>query len=1125
MELPLEVVFENRTLAALSRSIDVLRNEETSHQRSQLRPVSREGELPLSFAQQRLWFLDQLDPGSPMYNIPVAIQIQGHLEVNALEKSLSEMARRHEILRTTFRSEMGKPVQVINPPAPIEVSVVDLSQNTAEETEAQARILAREEALTPFDLERGPLLRVRVVRIASDEHMLLLTMHHIIADEWSALVFVRELGSLYIQIRDDQPPALPALPIQYADYAHWQREFLSGDAYEKQLAYWREQLQDAAPRLELPTDKARPSVQTHRGATESLRIDTFLRDAVVDLSAQEGVTVFMTLLAAYQTLLHRYSSQDDILVGSPIANRTQMATESLIGFFVNTLVLRLDFSGNPTFREMVRKARKVCLAAYAHQDVPFERLVEELQPERDQSHAPLFQVAFAYQPQPMALDRIGDLSLAPMEVDSPTAKFDITLTVHGQEDGLLLSMEYNTDLYTETTARRLLQHYENVLKSAVSDPDQRVSHLELLDDGERGTIVRTWNESDAPYPDTVCVHERFEQIVGQYPDVLAVMAGSDSLTYRELDRRANQLSRHLRAMGVGPETLVGVSMERSLEMVIGIVGILKAGGGFIPLDPSYPEERLKFMIEDSGISVLLTQEALQERLSGYGAQLVPLDSLTSTIAGEDDTALPLQTVPENLAYAIYTSGSTGRPKGTLLHHRGLCNLATAQIQAFGVGPASRILQFSSLSFDASVWETVMALLSGATLVMANREHLATGQGLHEVLRDNHISTVTLPPSVLAVVPEEPLPELRTLITAGEKCPPDLVERWGEGRKFFNAYGPTETTVCASMLQVDKRYEEGPPIGRPILNTRVYLVDRHMEPVPVGVAGELLIGGVSLARGYLGRPDLTAEKFIPDPISGESGARLYRTGDLARFLPDGNIDFMGRIDDQVKVRGFRIELGEVEAVLGLQPGIRDAVVVVREDMPGDKRIVAYFVPRNEQVPSSVELRDALRAHLPEFMVPSAFVGLEAMPLMPNGKVDRKALPAPEISRDDLGVAYVAPRNETEERLTELASTLLGIEKMGVHDSFFELGGHSLLATQLISRVRHEFDVELPLRTIFAAPTVAGLAEKIEAMRDEGKGSLDAIAEKLKNIENLSESEVEALLEERKTRVSNQGIAHG
>ncbi|MCK5574126.1 MAG: amino acid adenylation domain-containing protein, partial [Bacteroidetes bacterium] len=620
------------------------------------------------------------------------------------------------------------------------------------------------------------------------------------------------------------------------------------------------------------------------------------------------------------------------------------------------------------------------------------------------------------------------------------------------------------------------------------------------------------------YPDSVCVHERFEQLVDKYPDVLAVMAGAESLTYRELDHRANQLSRYLRGLGVGPETLVGVCMERSLEMVIGVVGILKAGAGFVPLDPTYPAERLGYMIEDSGLSVLLTQEELCERLDSYEVRLVPLDSSWEAIAREEETSPEVNTVPANLAYAIYTSGSTGKPKGTLLQHQGLCNLATAQIQAFGVGPASRILQFSSLSFDASVWETVMALLSGATLVMANRESLATGQGLLEVLREHHISTVTLPPSVLAVVPEEPLPELRTLITAGEKCTPDLVERWGEGRSFFNAYGPTETTVCASMLRVDDRYEEGPPIGRPILNTRIYLMDRSLEAVPVGVAGELHVGGVGLARGYLGRADLTAERFIPDPFSGEEGARLYKTGDLACYLPDGSIDFVGRIDDQVKVRGFRIELGEIEAVLGLHPAIRDVVVIVREDIAEDKRIVTYVVPRSAESPASSELRSFLREQVPEFMVPSTFVFLDEMPLMPNGKIDRRALPVPERSRDDLENVYVAPRDDAEQWLAELSAKLLGVEKVGVHDDFFELGGHSLLATQLISRVRQKFDVEIPLRAIFAAPTVAGLAEKIEGMKKESQGSLEAISEKLKSIENLSQSEVEALLGEREGRVS-------
>jgi amino acid adenylation domain-containing protein len=1118
IDVPIKEVFESRTVAALAQAIERIRQAEHEQLGPPLQPIPREGSLPLSFAQQRLWFLDQLDPDSPMYNIPVALHVRGGLDVPVLERSLNEMVRRHEILRTTFRSEMGKPVQVIGPPTPVDVALVDLSGEDGEDRDSRVHAFARQEAEKSFDLERGPLLRIRIVRLDRDEHVLVLTMHHIIADEWSALVFVRELSSLYQQIREGHAPSLPPLPIQYADYAHWQREYLSNGVYEKQVAYWREQLRSAPPILDFPTDKTRPSVQQFRGARLSMEIGEDLREAVVDLSAQEGVTLFMTLLAAFQSLLHRYTSQNDILVGSPIANRTQTATESLIGFFVNTLVLRADFSGNGTFRDIVRQAREVCLAAYAHQDVPFEKLVEELQPERDQSHSPLFQVAFAYQPQPLTAKSVGDLSLTPLEADTATSKFDLTLTVHSKEDGFVVSLEYNTDLFAEGSARRLLRHYESLLKSAVSDPDQRVSRLELLSEEEREAMLVTWNDTTGPYPDTVCVHEKFEQVVEHYPDVLAVMAGSASLTYAELDRRSNQLSRYLMGMGVGPEMFVGICMERSLEMVVGLMGILKAGAGFVPLDPTYPAERLEFMIQDSGVSVLITQRELCDRLEPYDTRLIPLDGEWETIAREENTPPPVNTIPSNLAYAIYTSGSTGKPKGTLLHHQGLCNLATAQIQAFGVGPASRILQFSSLSFDASVWETVMALLSGATLVMADREMLATGQGVLNTLRGNHISTVTLPPSVLAVVPEEPLPELRTLITAGEKCTPDLVERWGEGRRFFNAYGPTETTVCASMIQVEEQYEEGPPIGRPILNTRIYLLDSDLEPVPIGVAGELHVGGVGLARGYLGRADLTAEKFIPDSFSGALGARLYKTGDLARYLPDGNVEFLGRIDDQVKVRGFRIELGEIEAVLGLHPAILDVVVVVRGDIAGDKRVVAYLIPRTEQSPVTNELRKFVREQLPEFMVPSNFVFLDAMPLMPNGKIDRRALPIPERTRDDLENVYIAPRNETEERLAEISAELLGVERVGVHDDFFELGGHSLLATQLISRLRQVFDVEVPLRAIFAAPTVAGLADKIGEMKQERQGSLAVISEKLGNIEHLSQSEVEALLERREGRVS-------
>ena len=1117
-DVPLQYVFENRTLAGLSRAVESLRDAERGLPTPPLQPVPRGGDLPLSFAQQRLWFLDRLEPGSPMYNIPVSLRVTGPFDVAVFEQSLTEVVSRHEILRTTFRTENGSLLQVIEAKRGVKVPVLDLSARGYSEQERELSLMARKESRTPFDLEKGPLFRVNVVRLSQEEHVLFLTMHHIISDEWSALVLIRELSSLYEDFRQGKPSSLPALALQYADYAHWQREFLQGEVLEKEIGYWREQLRGTPPILEIPTDRPRPSVQTFRGASVTRPISADLRDAVAEVSGQEGVTPFMTFLAGFYAMLYRYSGQEDISIGSPIANRTQTASESLIGFFVNTLVLRADLSEDPTFRELLRQVREICLGAYAHQDVPFEKLVEELQPDRDLSHSPLFQVAFVYQPQPLNTIAIDGLTLTPLATENGSAKFDLTLTVHAQESGLLASLEYNSDIFDSSTAERMLQHYETLLKGLVGEPDGRVSLLALLSDGETDKLLRRWNKTEGSYPDSICIHTWFEEVVQRQPQALAVVSETESLTYQELNSRANQVARYLRRRGVGPEMLVGVCMERCADMIVGILGILKSGGAFVPLDPGYPPERLAFMCEDARLTALLVQHGTCDRVPAQTGNALNVDLERMNFEQEDDTNLEPVGVPENLAYVIFTSGSTGKPKGAMLQHRGVCNLATAQIEAFGVGSGNRILQFSSLSFDASVWEIVMALLSGSTLCLASREKLLAGDGLLEVLRDLRVNTVTLPPSVLAALPEEQLQDLRTIIAAGERCSRELVQRWADSRAFFNAYGPTESTVCASMHRCDPEQLSEPPIGRPILNTRIYLLDTHLEPVPVGVVGELHVGGVGLARGYLGRADLTAERFIPDSFSGGQGARLYKTGDLARFLPDGNIEFLGRIDDQVKVRGFRIELGEIEAVLGLHPAVRDVVVVVREDMPGDKRIVAYLVPRAEQSPAVGELRKFVRDQLPEFMVPSSFVFLEAMPLMPNGKVDRRTLPAPERTRDEVENVYVAPRNETEERLADISAKLLGVEKVGVHDDFFELGGHSLLATQLISRLRQEFDVEVPLRAIFTAPTVAGLADKIGEMKQERQGSLAVISEKLGNIERLSQSEVEALLEKHEKKVS-------
>ncbi len=1085
IELPLNKLFEVPTVAELANLIEGEKFSQEKSEAPPIVPVSREQEIPLSFAQHRLWFLDQLEPNSPFYNIPTALRFKGNLNVSALEKAFEEIIKRHESLRTTFDSSDGKPFQVIAPSIDTPLERIDLTEKPENDREKMLKDLAFEEAQQPFDLQNGPLFRVKLVQMQTDEFAILFTMHHIISDGWSITIFVQEIAALYEAFNAGKESPLPELKVQYPDFSHWQRQWLQGEVLDAQLSYWKEKLAGSPPILELPTDRPRPAVQSFNGATLSKFLPKKMADALKKLSREEGSTLFMTLMAAFKTLLYRYTGQDDISVGTPIANRKNLETEKLIGFFVNTLVMRTDLSDDPSFLDLLHRVRETALEAYAHQDIPFETIVEAVQPERDMSHSPLFQVMFVLQEARKSDIELSDVMITPLETDSGNAKFDLTLEVLEGVEQMELAFEYNTDLFDESTIDRMSGHFLNLLETILLDPEQPVSSLHIMGDGDKYQMLTEWNETTAEFPDNACVHEVFQKLAEEKPDAVATIFENASQTYGELNEKANQLARYLQKRGVQKESFVGICMERSLEMVIGIMAALKAGGAFVPLDPAYPAERLAFMMADSNLSVLLTQEKINEFLPEHDAETVCLDNEQDTIFQGNAENLNNNIVPENLAYMIYTSGSTGKPKGTMLQHRGLCNLAMAQHQAFDVTFGSRILQFSSLSFDASVWETVMALLNGSTLCLTRRENLASGQTLWQVLKDNQISTVTLPPSVAAIIPEEPLPDLNVIITAGEKCTAELVSKWNEnGRKFFNAYGPTETTVCASMLHVTEQYRQGPPIGRPINNFNLYILDKKNNPVPIGVAGELHIGGVGLARGYYNRPDLTAEKFIADPFSRTPGSRLYKSGDLARFLPDGNIEFLGRIDHQVKVRGFRIELGEIEAVLAEHADITDVIVIVREDVSGDKRLVAYLVTEAEKEMTAGDLRNYLRERLPDYMLPSAFMILEEFPLTPNGKVDRKALPAPDQSRPELGSEYVEPRNDDEKKLAEIVSELLNVEKVGVYDNFFDLGGHSLLATQFISRTRDAFEVELPLRSLFEKPTVAGLVEEITILRQSG-----------------------------------------
>ncbi|MBW4576031.1 MAG: amino acid adenylation domain-containing protein [Aphanothece sp. CMT-3BRIN-NPC111] len=1048
--------------------------------------IEQEAEVfvfPASFAQQRLWFLHQLVPGNAFYNVGCAIHLTGSLNLTALEQAFNTIVRRHESLRTTFVMVEGEPMQVIAPALSISLPAIDLGKLSATERETEVRRLAIQEAKRTFDLGKGPLLRLTLLQLSETEHVLLLNLHHIVADGWSIGVLIRELGTLYtafvsLDAKFPVSTSLPELPIQYADFAEWQRQLLQDEVLETQLAYWRQQLNNLSV-LNLPTDRLRPAIQTFQGAKQFLQLPLSLSKMLEALSQREGVTLFITLLAAFQTLLYRYTGQEDIAVGSPIANRNRSEVEGLIGFFVNSLVLRTYLGGNPTFIELLERVKQVALGAYAHQDLPFEKLVEELHPERDLSRNPLFQVSFTLQNTPVEVLKLPELKLKLLDFDPGTAKLDLEFHLWQDKEGIRGEVVYSTDLFDDITINRMLEHFTTLLSGIVANPEQRLGELPILTKAEDHQLLieLTPNKSSLkqenikiePY-----FHHLFEAQVEQTPNAIAVVFEDQPLTYDELNIWANQLAHYLQKLGVIPDAIVGICIERSVEMIVGLLGILKAGGAYLPLDPAYPQERLNLMLEEAKVAVLLTQQQFVERFAPQELSIVCLDNeKEANVYAQHSKENPTSSViADNLAYIIYTSGSTGKPKGVQIEHRGLYNLAEAQIDTFNLQPSDRVLQFASLSFDASIFEIVMALGTGATLYLAKKEFLLPGQALIQLLRDRAITHVTLPPAVLAVLPKEELPALQTIIAAGEFCSQDIVKHWAVGRRFFNAYGPTEATVWSTVAEISDRSSK-PPIGRAIANTQVYILDEYLQPVPIGIRGELYIGGEGLARGYLNRPDLTAEKFIPHPFSEKQGARLYKTGDLARYRSDGNIEFLGRIDEQVKIRGFRIELGEIEAVLSQHPSIKETVVIAREKVSGDKRLVAYIVPNPHLTFTIIQLRDFLKKKLPDYMVPSAFVVLDFLPLTPNGKIDRRAIPD-EPTNQSIDQACVEPRTPIESTLAEIWAEVLNLERVGINDNFFDLGGDSLLAIRLIDRIHKQFERELPLSALFLTPTVAGLA---------------------------------------------------
>ena len=1047
--------------------------------------------FPASFGQRRLWFLDQFEPASAAYNVPIATRIAGAFDREALERSLAAVVDRHEALRTRFEIEEGEPAQVIVSEVAVPLAWIDLTDAPAEQREARAQQMLSEESLRPFDLAQGPLIRAMVVRLAPEDQVLLVTLHHIVCDGWSLSILLRELSAFYNELVSARPSALPPLEIQYADYSVWLREWLDGGELQRQLAYWRQQL-SAVPVLQLQTDRPRPMVWSSRGAKLPIRLPRQLADDISAIARKERATPFMALLAAFQALLQRYTGQDDIAVGTPIAGRNRVEVEPLIGFFVNTLVLRTNLSGDPTFRELLARVRDVTLGAITHQDVPFEKLVEELRPERATTHTPFFQTMFVLQNTAPAVLDIDGTQAAPYELQDSTAKFEISVSLRNTGDGLRGTLEYNTDLFDRSTLERMAAHFEQLLEGICANPDARLSALPLLTASERQQID-TWNATAVELP-ALCLHQLVEAQAARTPDAIAVVSGTDSVSYHGLNARADRLARTLRAAGVGPRVVAGVCLDRSIDLVVALLGILKAGAAYLPLDPSYPDTRLSAMLEDSATTVVVTDAVNGSKLPG-GLRHVTLDRQHESQPAEaDESNIDSEATLDSLAYVLFTSGSTGRPKGVMIPHRAVCNYVRWMQSAYQIGPEERILQRTPMSFDLSVWEFYLPLISGATLVMAPPGGDFEPDVLVDVIVRNQVTAVQFVPSLLGLLLDEPsvsrCQSVRRVFSGGAALTPALRDRFFDTfgwASLHNQYGPTETCIN-SLAWTCPPADRTPmlPIGKPIANTVVYILGPSFELLPVGAVGELFIGGAGVARGYINRPNLTAERFIPDPFAGGE-ARLYRTGDRARYLPDGNVEYLGRNDDQVKVRGVRIELQEVSAALARHEGVQQCVVVTRDDAAGEAQLVAYYVARDPH-PADTDLRGFLSETLPDSMVPTRFVRLDALPLAPNGKIDRRALPAPVFNRTDAADRFVAPRSDIEKSLAGVWRQVLHVDTIGVHDNFFELGGHSLLAVQVVAKIRTECGLDLPLRALFEAPTIAGLLARVTSNERPGSECL-------------------------------------
>ncbi len=1081
VELSLRCLFEQPTIAELAQQLDTASHQHQSAPTTRIQPREPHQPLPLSFSQQQLWFLDQLVPNHPFYNVPEAFRLTGPLNITALEQSLQAIAQRHEILRTTFSTVDGQPIQTIQAIADMQLHVIDGSTNPD-----AIHLLIQQEAQRPFNLAQGSLFRATLFCINPDDHLLLLNLHHIICDEWSLKVLLEELTTLYSTFADHQSESLAEPSLQYADFAIWQRQQLASQL-EPQRTYWMQQLSGAPALLQLPTDYPRSPSPSFRGARHFFTFPHSVTEQLKELSQQEGVTLYMTLLAAFQSLLHRYTGQTDICIGSPIANRHRTETESLIGFFINTLVLRTDLSGSPSFRSLLHRVRAVALEAYAHSELPFDQVVQAVLPNhRDTSYNPLFQVMFNLQNVPMRNLEMAGVKLTRLPIDNQTAKFDLSLDLTETAEGITGFLEYSTDLFAPDTIARMVSHLQTLVAAIATNPAQKVATLPLLTAEEQHQF-QAWNQTQVAYPTDCCIHQLFEAQVERTPQAIALTFGGKQLSYQALNHRANQLARTLQQLGVKSEELVGICADRSLDMVVGLLAILKAGGAYVPLDPKYPRDRLAFMLADSQARVLLTQSHLLDSFPNQQIQTLCLDD-AEQFADQSPENLEHEVNSNQLAYVIYTSGSTGRPKGVAIEHRSPVALIHWAQSVFSTDELAVVLAATSICFDLSVFELFVTLSSGGRVVLAQ-----SALCLPNLSDANAVTLINTVPSAIAeLLRINGIPDsVRTVNLAGEPLPNPLVQQLYQQtnvQKVYNLYGPSEDTTYSTVALIPNGSQQIPAIGKPISNTQAYVLDAEKQHVPVGVPGELYLGGAGLAREYLNQPELTAAKFVNVELPGlsEGGyesafTTLYKTGDLVRYRADGNLEFLGRIDHQVKVRGFRIELGEIETTLRQHLTVDEAVVIAREDAAGQKQLVAYLVCQQSPTPSISELRRFLHTQLPDYMVPGAFVMLDQLPLNPNGKVDRKALPDPDGDRPDLDSAFLAPRTDTEAQMVQVWATILKLETVGVCDNFFELGGNSLLAAQMIVHLQERFQIELPVRHLFENPTIEGLARTVAALQ--------------------------------------------